>query len=163
MNPCCTHRLENFLRRRYFETGKDAGLVHCTFRHATLPPPGYVYTVAMALALLYLYTQHFSYVQAVYLFVVFHAALAGALRAETARNSSGEGLVAGPPVAALLAGGPAGVAEQNWVTSWVPGRGAVLQRTVYFALLACGGALFAGEVASCVPCFACPFGIRVVW
>jgi hypothetical protein len=104
----------------------------------------------MALALLYLYTQHFSYVQAVYLFVVFHAALAGALRAETARDSSGEGLVAGPPVAAILAGGAAGAAEQNWVTSWVPGRGAVLQRTVYFALLACGGALFAGKRHCCL-------------
>lgn len=109
-------------------------------------PAGYVYTVAMALALLYLYTQHFSYVQAVYLFVMFHAALAGALRAEPSRsNNPGEATVSAPQVAAILAEGSANPPEQSWVTMWVPGRGVVLQRTVYFALLASGGAMFAGK------------------
>ncbi|GAQ79588.1 RING/U-box superfamily protein [Klebsormidium nitens] len=111
----------------------------------TMLVAGYVYTVAMALALLYLYTQHFSYVQAVYLFVMFHAALAGALRAEPSRSiTPGEAPVPPPQVAAILAEGSAGPPEQSWVSMWVPGRGVVLQRTVYFALLACGGAMFAG-------------------
>ncbi|GBG61815.1 hypothetical protein CBR_g23773 [Chara braunii] len=47
----------------------------------------YVYMFAMALVLLYLYTTHFNYIQALYLFVVINAAVDGALRAEASSSA----------------------------------------------------------------------------